>query len=233
MLDCTRYPIGPSPRIDYNNVNIGDNTIRPDINQLLSRFRGKNVITSLDMKGGYWHIPIYEPHKERTAFVFDGNIYEWNFMPFGPSNAPAYFQQVMNELFGHLGFIVDKYGIRPTEKYKQKIFNVPRPTTKPALQRFIGLVQYLQRFIPHLSNHIKPLTALLRGGQHRIVFQDEHIAAFNKIKQLVQNTTYLLHPDITKPFYVFCDASKNGLGAALCQYDDTNTLRPVQFCSKT
>eukprot|EP01083_Nonionella_stella_P209716 759926_1 len=181
MLDCTRYPAGPPPVIDYNSINIGHNAIRswktkeypqksdirtemrrqiiqmlkvglirksnspyvsPDINQLLAKFRGKNIITSLDMRGGYWHIPIFEPHKERTAFIFDGNVYEWNFMPFGPCNAPAYFQQVMNELFGHLGFIVDKYGIRPTKKYKQKIFNVPRPNTKPALQRFIGLVQY-------------------------------------------------------------------------------------------
>ena len=274
---------------DYRKLNSftkRENCHIPRINELLAKFKGKSIITSLDLKGGYWHIPILEEHKHKTAFIYKNNIYEWNFMPFGPMNAPIFFQRVMNRLFGHLefvtvyiddisifsdnaaehiehlkqvfdilidndmklridkcvfgvseteylGFLVNNKGIKCTDKYKDKILNVPRPRTKKELQRYIGLLNYLQRFIDHLAVEIKPLTALLRGSSHHIHFEPEHIAAFKKSKLLVENTDYLLHPDITKEFHVFTDASKYGIGAMIAQYDDNNELHPVSFCSKT
>ncbi len=133
----------------------------------------------------------------------------------------------------YLGFLVDKYGVKPTEKYKQKILNVPEPTTKKELQRFIGLVNYLARFVSHLSDYLMPLTRKLRGKYYVKEFSKHEMDAFNMIKDKIQNTSILIHPDITKPFHIFTDASKNGLGAALCQYDEKGILRPVQFCSKT
>ena len=50
----------------------------PNISDLLHKFRGKKYITSLDMKGGYWHIPVKKEHRERLAFVVGGNLFEWN-----------------------------------------------------------------------------------------------------------------------------------------------------------
>ncbi len=94
---------------DYRKLNAI--TVRnrypiPDTQKLLTRFRNKNFITSLDLKGGYWHIPIKESDRHKTAFIFDGKIYQWNRMPFGPMNSPEFFQQCMNQLFGHLPFVV-------------------------------------------------------------------------------------------------------------------------------
>ena len=77
----------------------------PKTSGLFEKFRGKRYITSLDLKGGYWHIPIHEDDKHKTAFIFDGKIYQWNVMPFGPTNAPMYFQQCMREIFGDLDFV--------------------------------------------------------------------------------------------------------------------------------
>ena len=50
----------------------------------------------------------------------------------------------------YLGFKVDGNGFHITNKYKLKIKNIPIPKTKKQLQRFIGLVQHLHKFIQSL-----------------------------------------------------------------------------------
>lgn len=93
---------------DFRKLNLICKKLKrpiPDTRKLLRKFKDKTHITSLDLKGGYWHIPIAEDHKSRTAFIFDGKIYEWNVLPFGLTNAPMFFQQAMDEIFGHLPFV--------------------------------------------------------------------------------------------------------------------------------
>ena len=93
---------------DYRKLNLITRKLQypiPDMEELLEKFSKKSVITSLDMKGGYWHIPIRKEDKSKTAFIFDGKVYQWNVLPFGPTNAPMFFQQIMNGIFGHLDFV--------------------------------------------------------------------------------------------------------------------------------
>ena len=62
-----------------------------------SKFR-----TCLDMKQGFWQIPIREQDKEKTAFGTDAGIFEYNRMPFGLSGSPAVFQNCMNAVLGDI-----------------------------------------------------------------------------------------------------------------------------------
>ena len=81
----------------------------PRIDKLCDRFRGKKFITSLDMKSGYWHVPIRKEHRHRTSFIFDGKLYQWKRLPFGLMNACMFFQRAMDTLFDEFvkaGFVV-------------------------------------------------------------------------------------------------------------------------------
>ena len=40
--------------------------------------------------------------RPKTAFKFNNKVYEWNVMPFGPTNAPPHFQKVMDKVFAGL-----------------------------------------------------------------------------------------------------------------------------------
>jgi len=46
----------------------------------------------------YWRIELEEGSKEKTAFIVDNNLYEWNRLAFGLTNAPGTFQRLMNSV---------------------------------------------------------------------------------------------------------------------------------------
>lgn len=43
-----------------------------------------------------------EGNKHKTAFEFDGSVYEWNSMVMGYKKSPQIFQRIMNKILGHL-----------------------------------------------------------------------------------------------------------------------------------
>ncbi|XP_033726166.1 uncharacterized protein LOC117315870 [Pecten maximus] len=57
--------------------------------------RKANYFTTLDLKSGYWQIAMDEKDKEKVSFACHKGLFEFNVMPFGLSNAPAVFQELM------------------------------------------------------------------------------------------------------------------------------------------
>ena len=54
----------------------------------------------------------------------------------------------------------------------------------------------------------------------------------DKVKNALMDAAVLAHPDYTKPFILYTDASKTGLGAALHQTDEDGIEHPLAFYSK-
>ena len=67
----------------------------PLIDDILALLGKAKYFTSLDLKSGYWQVLMDEADKEKTAFACHRGLFEFNVMPFGLSNAPAIFQELM------------------------------------------------------------------------------------------------------------------------------------------
>ena len=68
----------------------------PLIDDILCLLGKAKYFTALDLKSGYWQVQLDEKSKEKTAFACHKGLFQFNRMPFGLSNAPAVFQELMN-----------------------------------------------------------------------------------------------------------------------------------------
>ena len=63
---------------------------------MYANLRGAKIFTTLDLRSGYYHITLDNESKAKTAFVTPFGKYEFNAVPFGLVQAPAYFQQLIS-----------------------------------------------------------------------------------------------------------------------------------------
>jgi uncharacterized protein (DUF427 family) len=115
-----------------------------------------------------------------------------------------------------LGHMLSESEISVDPSKVQEVMDWKAPTTVHEVQSFLGLAGYYRRFIPDFSKFAKPMTSLLQKD-HKFSWTEECEAAFHTLRELLTTAPVLAQPDIEKPFDVFCDASKNGLGCVLMQ----------------
>ena len=125
-----------------------------------------------------------------------------------------------------LGHKITKNGLKIDEKKVEAITRMESPTDPAAVQRLQGMVTYLARFLPRLSEVMEPIRKLT----HKDVeweWKEEQENAMNEIKKLVTTAPVLAYYDPRKTLTIQCDASKSGLGAALMQDG-----QPIAFASR-
>jgi hypothetical protein len=87
--------------VDYrklNSVTVKDSFPIPIIEATLKQLSGHSYFTKLDLKSGYFQIPIQEEDKHKTAFITTTGLWEFNVLPQGLKNAPPSFQRIMYNL---------------------------------------------------------------------------------------------------------------------------------------
>ena len=79
----------------------------PQIDELYTKLQGYKVFSTLDLRSGYYHIGLSDSAKPKTAFVVSGmGKYEFNRVPFELTQAPAYFQRLINEVLTDCNFTI-------------------------------------------------------------------------------------------------------------------------------
>ena len=114
------------------------------------------------------------------------------------------------------GHKVTQEEIKPDDKKLRAIKDMPAPTDKKGVERLLGTVNYLGKFIPNLASVTEPIVVLLRKD---IEFQWSHqqVKAFQENKSVLTENggPVLKFFDVQKPVTVSCDASPAGLSGVL------------------
>ena len=99
------------------------------------------------------------------------------------------------------------------------------------MQRFLGSIQYIARFIPDLQLHLLPITPLLNKNTP-FFWGKKQQDAFNKIKSLISTDPHLNYVNANLPLYLYADASQHAGGSVLFQETDDHQKRPIAYFSR-
>ena len=132
----------------------------------------------------------------------------------------------------YLGLIVNKDGIQCDKSYAEKLVQMRVPQNGKELERFLGMVNWLGRFIPNLSKLTGHFSKIKNKKEEEFKWGEKEDILFEALKEAIRKTNILRHPDFEKPFYVQTDASNTALGAVLLQDFGKGILEPIEFASR-
>ena len=125
-----------------------------------------------------------------------------------------------------MGFQLSPDGVSSSPSMVEAIIEMPKPSDQQAVQCYLGMLNFLARFCPRLSDEVKPL----RDLTHKDVpfkWTDAHDKAFADSKNLIIHAPVLRYFNPQWPVTLQVDASAAVVGGALL-YDN-----PVAFYSNT
>ena len=138
-----------------------------------------------------------------------------------------------------LGFRVSAKGIHIDYSKLINVANWSAPVNNTQLQHYLGVINYFCDHLPIISALCAPLDALRKHPDVKSVWNAKCQNAFDAVKKILLEGTFLHHADFSHPFYVATDASKDGIAAALYQLplgvtvdDDPSKRQYISFIAR-
>ncbi|KAM9342246.1 uncharacterized protein KZ484_014882 [Pholidichthys leucotaenia] len=127
----------------------------------------------------------------------------------------------------YIGHVFTSEGLKPEPAKTKAINEMPILKNIKALQCFLGMINYLGKFIHNFNELSAPL--------HKLKVKDiqwcwlrQHQDAFDALKENLSSPSTLSYYNIQKPVMLICDASQHGLRAACLQEG-----APITYSSRT
>ena len=115
-----------------------------------------------------------------------------------------------------MGHLLTSQGLKPDPSKVEAVRKMPKLVNVNDVQRFIGFVNYLSRFLPRLSDLCKPLRRLIDNNAEW-KWTKVHDDAIETIKHLISCAPLLRYYRLEDEVTIQCDASQTGLGTVLLQ----------------
>ena len=138
----------------------------------------------------------------------------------------------------YLGFEITTDGCKPLQSNIDGISTFTTPNDYKSLRRFLGMINFYRRHIPHAATICLPLQNLLNMCQPskvksspEFVWSKECQQAFDTIKSKLQERTLLYHPQQGAPLTITTDASNDAIGGVVHEQRG-NTTVPIDFFSQ-
>lgn len=138
------------------------------------------------------------------------------------------FRQSSVKYFGH---IISKEGVTPDPERVKAIKNIPPPKSLGELRSFVGVVNYMGRFVRNLSRIMHPLNELLKKSSSWL-WDASQQNSYEEIMKALSTSPTLAFYDVSKPTIITADACSYGIGGAILQKHG-DVLKPVEYCSRT
>ena len=103
---------------------------------------------------------------------------------------------------------------------------MPPPSSKREVQSFIGMINYLTKFLPRLTELSEPIRELIKDKEP-FNWGPEHQESFAMLKKELVGAPVLAYHNPQKETILQTDDSTKGLGACLLQDE-----KPIYFASK-
>lgn len=126
----------------------------------------------------------------------------------------------------YLGHVFCTEGVKIDDSKVEAIKNMPSPTCKKDLERFLGMTNYVSKFIECYSDKTANLRQLLKN-ENVWSWDENYEKEFQALKSVLCKSPVLAYFDNAKPVTLSVDASSVGLGASILQEG-----RPIAYASK-
>ena len=144
-------------------------------------------------------------------------------------NNKCEFSQTEIKFLGHL---ISAEGIKADPKKIEAVIEFPKPKNVTELQRFLGMVNHLGKFIPSLADTTKALRELLKKG-NEWRWDSCQDKSMEIIKSMLSSAPVLTHYNPELKTIISADASRQGLGAVLMQVQQDGQRGVVAYASRS
>lgn len=137
----------------------------------------------------------------------------------------------------YLGHKLDADGLKVDNEKIRKMVEYPRPQTMDQVRKFLGLTGFYRKFICRYTEIARPLQELT-SQKNAWEWNTRREKAFAQLKWALTNAPILGQPDFKaaksgeRPFIVYTDGSKVGVGGVLTQEGLDGHLHPLFFVSR-
>nr|GEU94553.1 putative reverse transcriptase domain-containing protein [Tanacetum cinerariifolium] len=209
------------------------------IDDLFDQLQGSSVYSKIDLRSGYHQLKVHDEDIPKTAFRTRYGHYEFQVIPFGLTNAPVVFMDLMNRVCRPY---LDKFMIvfiddiliysKTKEEHDAHLRLILELLKKEELYAkfskcnfWLSNVQFLRHVIDSEVIHvdlvkiksIKDWESPKTPTEIRQFLGLAEETAFQTLKQKFCSAPILALPEGSENFVVYCDASYKGLGAVLMQ----------------
>ena len=126
------------------------------------------------------------------------------------SQGKGQFGQTQIEFLGHT---VTKEGVLPLPSKVAAVSEYPALSMQDELRRFLGMVNFYNRFVPRAAKIMKPLYEATAAKQKKhLEWSDDMDRAFKEAKTALASATILRHPRLGAEIAMSTDASGEAVG---------------------